>query len=91
MTRFVGRVSLVLGDAQALAFDDGSFDAVTIAFGIRNVPDRARGLAEMARVCRVGGRVAILELGEPQRACWVCHIGMCGASSNAGKTSWVSR
>ena len=50
-----------------LAFDDGSFDAVTIAFGIRNVPDRARGLAEMARVCRVGGRVAILELGEPKR------------------------
>ena len=67
VTRFDGRVSLVLGDAQALAFDDGSFDAVTIAFGIRNVPDRTRGLAEMARVCRVGGRVAILELGEPKR------------------------
>lgn len=67
VTRFDGRVSLVLGDAQALAFDDGHFDAVTIAFGIRNVPDRARGLAEMARVCRVGGRVAILELGEPKR------------------------
>jgi demethylmenaquinone methyltransferase/2-methoxy-6-polyprenyl-1,4-benzoquinol methylase len=62
-----GRVRLEEGDAQALAHDDASFDAVCIAFGIRNVPDRARGLREMARVCRPGGRVAILELGEPKR------------------------
>jgi demethylmenaquinone methyltransferase / 2-methoxy-6-polyprenyl-1,4-benzoquinol methylase len=67
VTRFDGRVTLTLGDAQRLAFDDASFDAVTIAFGIRNVPDRARGLREMARVCKPGGRVAILELGEPRR------------------------
>lgn len=67
VTRFDGRVSLVLGDAQALDFPDASFDAVTIAFGIRNVPDRALGLREMARVCKPGGRVAILELGEPKR------------------------
>jgi demethylmenaquinone methyltransferase/2-methoxy-6-polyprenyl-1,4-benzoquinol methylase len=59
------RVRLEEGDAQALAHDDASFDAVCIAFGIRNVPDRGRGLAEMARVCKPGGRVAILELGEP--------------------------
>ena len=62
-----GRVRLEEGDAQALAYDDGTFDAVCIAFGIRNVPDRGRGLAEMARVCRPGGRVAILELGEPRK------------------------
>lgn len=67
VTKFDGRVTLQLGDAQALAFDDDSFDAVTIAFGIRNVPDRALGLREMARVCKPGGRVAILELGEPQK------------------------
>jgi demethylmenaquinone methyltransferase/2-methoxy-6-polyprenyl-1,4-benzoquinol methylase len=60
------RVELVVGDAQALGFDDASFDGATIAFGIRNVPDRARGLAEMARVVRPGGRVCILELGEPR-------------------------
>lgn len=62
-----GRVRLEEGDAQALAYDDDSFDGVCIAFGIRNVPDRGRGLREMARVCRPGGRVAILELGEPKQ------------------------
>jgi demethylmenaquinone methyltransferase / 2-methoxy-6-polyprenyl-1,4-benzoquinol methylase len=61
------QVTLVQGDAQALTFDDDTFDAACIAFGIRNVPDRARGLAEMKRVVRPGGRVCVLELGEPRR------------------------
>jgi len=61
-----GRVSLVQGDAQALPFENGSFDAVCIAFGIRNVPDRGKALREMARVTRPGGRIAILELSEPR-------------------------
>ena len=60
------RVRLCLGDAQALPFADESFDAAMIAFGIRNVPDRGRGLEEMRRVVRPGGRVAVLELNEPR-------------------------
>jgi demethylmenaquinone methyltransferase/2-methoxy-6-polyprenyl-1,4-benzoquinol methylase len=60
------RVSLVVGDAQALPFKDHELDAATIAFGIRNVPDRAAGLRELARVVRPGGRIAVLELGEPK-------------------------
>lgn len=60
------RLELVLGDAQDLHYPDDSFDGVCMAFGIRNVPDRPRALAEMARVTRPGGRVAILELSEPQ-------------------------
>ena len=60
------RVTLQLGDAQALDFPDNSFDGLCIAFGIRNVPDRLQGLREMARVTRPGGRVAILELSEPR-------------------------
>ncbi len=60
------RVELVQGDAQALPFGDQSFDAVCIAFGIRNVPDRGQALREMARVTRPGGRIAILELSEPR-------------------------
>ena len=62
-----GRVTLTSGVAEALPFESGSFDAVSMAFGIRNVPDRPAALREMARVTRPGGRVAILELSEPRR------------------------
>jgi demethylmenaquinone methyltransferase/2-methoxy-6-polyprenyl-1,4-benzoquinol methylase len=59
------RIELRAGDAESLPFEDASFDAVSIAFGIRNVPDRDRALGEMARVTRPGGRVVVLELSEP--------------------------
>ncbi len=59
------RVGLVVGDAQRMPFADGEFDACCIAFGIRNVPDRDAALAEMRRVTRPGGVVAVLELAEP--------------------------
>jgi len=67
------RVRLVSGDAQAMPFADGEFGASCIAFGIRNVPDRSQGLQEMARVTRRGGRVVVLELGEP-RAGWLAPL-----------------
>lgn len=60
------RIDLRAGDAQALDLPDRSVDAITMAFGIRNVPDRPRALREMARVTRDGGRIAILELSEPR-------------------------
>ncbi len=60
------RVTLRVGDAQQLDAADASFDGVSIAFGIRNVPDRERALREMARVTKPGGRVVILELSEPK-------------------------
>jgi demethylmenaquinone methyltransferase/2-methoxy-6-polyprenyl-1,4-benzoquinol methylase len=59
-------VEWVLGDVTALPFDDASFDAVTVGFGIRNVPDLEAGLAELARVLRPGGRVACLEITRPE-------------------------
>ena len=64
---FGGRVHFAVGDAQAIDLRDASVDAVSMAFGIRNVEDRPRALREMARVTREGGRIAILELSEPQR------------------------
>lgn len=60
------RLSLHEGDARALPWPDATFDGCIIAFGIRNVPDRPRALAEMARVVRPGARVVILELTEPR-------------------------
>jgi demethylmenaquinone methyltransferase/2-methoxy-6-polyprenyl-1,4-benzoquinol methylase len=59
-------IGLALGDACALPVPSSSADVVTIAFGIRNVADRAAGLRETARVLRPGGRLAILEFGHPR-------------------------
>jgi len=61
------RVTFQVGDAQALPLANCSVDAATIAFGIRNVPDRVKGLRELARVVRPGGRIGVLELGEPRK------------------------
>ena len=52
---------------STLAYPDGSFDAVTVGFGARNFADLDRGLAEMARVTRPGGRVVVLEITTPQK------------------------
>jgi demethylmenaquinone methyltransferase / 2-methoxy-6-polyprenyl-1,4-benzoquinol methylase len=55
------------GDALALPYADGEFDAATVGFGARNFSDLRSGLAEMARVTRPGGRVVVLEITTPQR------------------------
>ncbi len=52
-------------DAQALPFDDNTFQVVCVAFGLRNVADTDQGLREMIRVARPGGRVAVLEFSQP--------------------------
>jgi demethylmenaquinone methyltransferase/2-methoxy-6-polyprenyl-1,4-benzoquinol methylase len=59
-------LALVEADAQALPFADDSFQVVSVAFGLRNVSDTDRGLRELARVCRPGGRVAVLEFSLPK-------------------------
>lgn len=60
------RVRFVEADAQALPFADDTFQLVTNAFGLRNVTDTDKGLAEMVRVTRPGGRVAVLEFSKPR-------------------------
>jgi len=69
--KIVGRglsagIHLLQGDALEIPFPDESFDAVTVAFGIRNMPDRARVLQEMRRVLVPGGGLYILEFTTPQ-------------------------
>ncbi len=65
-----GRIRLLQADAMGLPFPDGSFDAVGIAFGIRNIPDRLAALREMRRVLVPGGRVYVLEMNAPQNRLW---------------------
>jgi demethylmenaquinone methyltransferase/2-methoxy-6-polyprenyl-1,4-benzoquinol methylase len=60
-------VRFVAGDALRLPFRDGAFTAVTISFGLRNFADVDAALAELARVTRPGGRLAILETSAPRR------------------------
>lgn len=55
------------GNALDLSYPDDSFDAATVGFGARNFSDLGRGLAEMARVVRPGGRLVVLEITTPQR------------------------
>lgn len=58
-------VVLQSGDAERLNFADNSFDAITVAFGVRNFENLEKGLAEMNRVLRPGGRVVVLEFSHP--------------------------
>lgn len=61
------RIDLLQADSTALPFPDASFDAVTVAFGVRNFEDLAKGLREMVRVLKPGGRILVLEFSKPQR------------------------
>jgi demethylmenaquinone methyltransferase/2-methoxy-6-polyprenyl-1,4-benzoquinol methylase len=62
----VGRVTLVEGDTQRLPVPSDTFGVVSVAFGLRNVRDTVRGLDEMIRVARPGGKIAILEFSRPR-------------------------
>ena len=65
-----GQPHFFQGDAQNLPFADHSFDLVTISYGLRNLADFDRGLQEMHRVTRPGGRLLVLDFGKPANALW---------------------
>jgi demethylmenaquinone methyltransferase / 2-methoxy-6-polyprenyl-1,4-benzoquinol methylase len=65
--RAIEGVRFEWADALALPYDAGRFDAVTVGFGVRNFAERERGLREMTRVLRPGGRLVILEITQPTR------------------------
>lgn len=68
------RIRACLGDAARLPFAAGVFDAVCCGFGVRNLPDRRRGLREMLRVLKPGGAIAVMEFARPE------HGGLGGAA-----------
>lgn len=61
-----GRISYLTGDAMALPLPDGCCDVVSIAFGVRNVADVGRAMAEFRRILRPGGRLVVLEFSQPE-------------------------
>ena len=60
-------IDMVIGDSEALDFEEGSFDAATVAFGVRNFEDLRKGLNEIYRVLRPGGTLVVLETSVPTR------------------------
>ena len=60
-------IEMVIGDSEALTYDDNSFDAVTVAFGVRNFENLELGLSELFRVLKPGGTLVVLETAVPTR------------------------
>jgi demethylmenaquinone methyltransferase/2-methoxy-6-polyprenyl-1,4-benzoquinol methylase len=65
--RKLGQLRFEWADALELPYPDASFDAVTVGFGVRNLVDLERGLEQLVRVLRPGGRLVILEITQPRR------------------------
>ena len=63
-------LKFIQGDAQQIPFPDASFDVVTIGYGLRNLTSWERGVDEMHRVARPGGRIVVLDFGRPANALW---------------------
>src|SRR5690349_6407478 len=59
------QIELVPGDSETINFSDGAFDAVTVAFGVRNFENLRKGLSEMLRVLKPGGKLVVLEFSKP--------------------------
>jgi len=66
----IPNLEFIEGDAQNLPFPDASFDVVTVGYGLRNLPSWERGLEEMWRVAKPGGRLLVLDFGKPDNALW---------------------
>jgi len=60
-----GKISLQLGDSETISFADQTFDAITVAYGVRNFENIEKGLSEMFRVLKPGGKLIILEFSNP--------------------------
>ncbi len=88
---FGEEISFVQADTQQLPFPENRFQIVTVAFGLRNVADTDRGLREMVRVCRPGGRVAVLEFSLPAWEPWRSLYGWYFRNVLPRLGQWLSR
>ena len=80
-------IELLNGDSETINFDDNSFDAVTVAFGVRNFQNLEKGLSEIKRVLRPGGKLSVLEFSRPKAPGikQLYHVYMNVVAPNMGK------
>lgn len=85
------QIELQKGDSEAINFPDATFDAVTVAFGVRNFENLEKGLSEMYRVLKPGGKVVILEFSKPRKTWFkgIYNLYMKVIAPRAG--AWVSK
>ena len=85
------QIELLEGDSEAINFTDGTFDAVTVAFGVRNFANLEKGLGEMHRVLKPGGRVVILEFSKPCQRVFSSLYEFYMKLVAPGVASWLTR
>lgn len=85
------KITLQLGDSEAINFEDGSFDAITVAFGVRNFENLEKGLREMFRVLKPGGKAVVLEFSKPRKTWFkgIYNLYMKFIAPKAGE--WLSK
>lgn len=84
-------IELQQGDSEAINFPDNTFDAITVAFGIRNFEDLDKGLTEMKRVLKPGGKLVILEFSKPRQRIFSGFYNIYMKVFAPGVASWVSK
>lgn len=84
-------IEFQLGDSEAIKFDDNTFDAITVAFGVRNFEDLELGLREMLRVLKPGGKLVVLEFSRPKQTAFkgLYNFYMKAVAPQAGR--WLSK
>lgn len=85
------KIELQLGDSEAINSPEGSFDAITVAFGVRNFENLEKGLAEMFRVLKPGGKAVVLEFSKPRKVWFkgIYNLYMKFIAPKAGE--WLSK
>jgi demethylmenaquinone methyltransferase / 2-methoxy-6-polyprenyl-1,4-benzoquinol methylase len=81
------QIELQTGDSEAIKFDNNTFDAITVAYGVRNFQDLRKGLGDMLRVLKPGGKLVVLEFSKPKIKIfnWLCSLYLRVVTPGIGK------